>query len=266
MTTCGCTPLRRTSVVLLIAGPLLQLATIGITYGLAVGLGHVDAWLPMISDLQVRAPEVYVSRVGMPISTLMMQLALLTHCVWLGSDERRSTGRSRWLRRLDVAMATLAALSLCGFYVVGAVSEVANIVVHEAGAVTGFVGMFFYSVYVLIRFGEARRRVRSISHGSLAVKAVCTAFLAAAVIGGGVLASLNPFDDVRTECAVLEWTAGLAIGVFFCSFAAEVLVDLRIRPVLHDVDGNPINEDEPRIGGLSYGAGSEYARLIGGGV
>jgi hypothetical protein len=258
-----CSPPRRISVFLLIGGPVLQGVTIGITYGLAVGLGHVDPWLPMISDLQVRAPEVYVSRVGMPVSTLMMQLALLTHCVWLASDDRRTSGRSRWLLCADVAMATLAALSLCGFYVVGAVSEVANIVVHEAGAVTGFVGMFFYCLYTLIRFAEARRRVRSISHGSLALKAVCTAYLAAALVGGIVLGTLNPFNDVRTECAVLEWTAGLAIGVFFCSFAAEVLVDLRLRPVLRDVDGNPINEQEPRIGGISYGAGNEYARLLG---
>ncbi len=51
---------------------LVMLGTIFLCYGLAVGLGHVPAWLPMISDCAVLSPEKYPFRLGFVVGAALI--------------------------------------------------------------------------------------------------------------------------------------------------------------------------------------------------
>ena len=55
-------------------GTGLIAGTILLCYGLAVGLGHVQAWLPMISDCAVEAPERYPFRMGFVVGAFVLGL------------------------------------------------------------------------------------------------------------------------------------------------------------------------------------------------
>ena len=143
-------------------GPLLNLVMIATTYTIAVACGHVPALLPMISDLQVYAPEKYVSRCLMPISTLLMQLSILMTYVSLSRDAKRRPSfesSARW-RRLDAAHAAFGVISLLGFFIVGAVSEDSDPTVHVVGAVSGFWGLWLYYVLLTVRLYSARESLK----------------------------------------------------------------------------------------------------------
>ena len=51
-----------------------MLSTIFVCYGIAVSLGHVPAWLPMISDCAVLPPEKYIFRLGMVIGSVFLAM------------------------------------------------------------------------------------------------------------------------------------------------------------------------------------------------
>ena len=53
-------------------GALETLGTIFLCYILAVSLGHVQAWLPMISDCAVESPERYPFRIGILVGALVI--------------------------------------------------------------------------------------------------------------------------------------------------------------------------------------------------
>ena len=55
----------------------LVVATITLCYGLAVGLGHVPAWLPFISDCAVDSPEKYPFRMGIVIGAVLLALEIV---------------------------------------------------------------------------------------------------------------------------------------------------------------------------------------------
>ena len=55
----------------------LTAGTILLCYALAVGLGHVPAWLPMISDCAVQAPERYFFRMGLSLGAFLLGLEVV---------------------------------------------------------------------------------------------------------------------------------------------------------------------------------------------
>ena len=59
------------------AGTGLIAGTILLCYALAVGLGHVPAWLPMISDCAVEAPERYPFRMGIVLGAFLLGLEVV---------------------------------------------------------------------------------------------------------------------------------------------------------------------------------------------
>ena len=186
------------------------------------------------------------NRRGMPLSTFLMQVSLVVFYIWLDFDPERThptNEASCSLRALDLATCALGVVSLCGFYVVGSVSEVANIYVHESGAVGGFVGLAVYFALVLLRLYTARDRIQ-LSTCSLAVKVVSLAYLIIGVTGAGVLVDINTFSKVHTTSAFFEWTCGIAIGTFLSSLAVEVLIDARVGPL--DPLEASINDDDVR--------------------
>lgn len=66
-------------------------STIFVCYSLAVSLGHVPAWLPMISDCAVYSPEKYFFRWGMLLGAAAMAVQ---NILIYGADKAYS--KSKW--------------------------------------------------------------------------------------------------------------------------------------------------------------------------
>lgn len=60
-----------------LASVAVACGTIAISYILAVSLGHVPAWLPMISDCAVKAPEMFLFRYGLLVSATLLAANVL---------------------------------------------------------------------------------------------------------------------------------------------------------------------------------------------
>ena len=94
--------------------------TIFLCYGLAVANGHVPAWLPMISDCAVEAPEKYPFRLGISLGAILMMVQVL---LAYHSD----TGFSK--NRLCLILGLLAS---SGLGIAGAVNEKENNSLHSS--------------------------------------------------------------------------------------------------------------------------------------
>ena len=97
--------------ILIHVGVLEVAGTILLCYALAVLLGHVPAWLPMISDCAVESPEKYLFRLGLVVGASL--LALEVFCVYLAD---RSYSRNEFCLVIGVAASA-------GLGVVGVVNE-----------------------------------------------------------------------------------------------------------------------------------------------
>ena len=97
-------------------GNLGCLATILICYGLAVSLGHVKPWLPMISDCAVYSPEKYPFRFGVALSSFLIGAHILMVHVAKGYS------------KISLFIGLLASLSLG---IISVVNEEENSKVHD---------------------------------------------------------------------------------------------------------------------------------------
>lgn len=96
------------------------LGTIFLCYGIAVWLGHVPVWLPMISDCAVDSPEKYPFRLGMIMGACLLQVEVL-----LAYHSNKGYSRSKFC----LVTGSLASI---GLGVVGAVNEEENNTVHSS--------------------------------------------------------------------------------------------------------------------------------------
>ena len=112
----------------IVQGSAIILATIIFCYVLAVSLGHVPIWLPMISDCGVYAPEKYFFCGGLITGSVFVfaESILLYH----------AEGKAFSNSRLSLILTLVASV---GMGVVGAVNEEENLVVHT--------GMLFIKLY-----------------------------------------------------------------------------------------------------------------------
>lgn len=95
------------------------LGTILLCYGIAVASGHVPAWLPMISDCAVLAPEKYPFRFGMILGATLLEVEILL--VYFA--DKGFSG--------DKACLVIGSIGTLGFGVVGAVNEEENNTIHS---------------------------------------------------------------------------------------------------------------------------------------
>ena len=97
---------------------LITWCTIILCYILAVSLGHVPAWLPMISDCAVEAPEKYPFRLGLIAgATALFANVIMVYYAFPNFS----------FRKLQLALGLVASVGLA---TVGAVNEKENNTVH----------------------------------------------------------------------------------------------------------------------------------------
>jgi len=201
-----------------VGASLLATTTILLCYTLAVSLGHVPAWLPMISDCAVYPPEKYPFRIGMIISSCLIYLSALFFYFYIGF---KSTTKSAW----DKPAIVLAGIASTGLAVVGAVNEDEDMRVHSTAAVIFF---FCYEAFMCIT--THRCAGLSINPRSLAIKrfiSVVTAFLLA-----GFVYFSQHWGKYHIQIALCEWFGVLFILLYNLSmcyefqdeYAAEMLI------------------------------------------
>ena len=100
-------------------GVLLPTTTILLCYTLAASLGHVPAWLPMISDCAVFPPEKYPFRWGMVLSAAL-----------IGAQSVLVYGADKPYSKSKVALVLGVLASLC-LSVIGVVNEEEDNTVHS---------------------------------------------------------------------------------------------------------------------------------------
>ena len=100
-------------------GVLEVLTTIMTCYVTAVALGHVPAWLPMISDCAVKPPEMYLFRIGIVFGASL--ITLQSFVVYYANRERPLSG-------FNGVLAFIGSISLG---IVGVVNENEDDSVHS---------------------------------------------------------------------------------------------------------------------------------------
>ena len=102
----------------IVQGATIVLATIFTCYGIAVSLGHVPVWLPMISDCAVYAPEKYLFRLGLVTGSIFLHVESI---LLYNADKAFSNSRLSMM---------LSLISSFGMGIVAVVNEKENNTIH----------------------------------------------------------------------------------------------------------------------------------------
>jgi len=198
-------------VVTIIASSASSLTIIA-CYVIAVSLGHVPAWLPMISDCAVNSPESYLFRLGMISSAVFLQLNSVLMLFFLNSYQ--FGGR----RASDVIALVIVSVACSGFAIVGAVNEKENGTLHGASAIVFFVGYEIYMIMITQRLWSYKGSPR-VSNFSALLKLGLTSFCGVALILFAFMSGDQSYYHI--PIAVCEWLGVACIIAFNLSYCLE---------------------------------------------
>eukprot|EP01102_Stenamoeba_stenopodia_P008537 TRINITY_DN2461_c0_g1_i1.p1 TRINITY_DN2461_c0_g1~~TRINITY_DN2461_c0_g1_i1.p1 ORF type:complete len:234 (+),score=50.03 TRINITY_DN2461_c0_g1_i1:158-859(+) len=192
-----------------VAACSLATFTILTCYSIAVYLGHVPAWLPMISDCAVQPPEKYIFRMGMITSANLLELNVVVMYLYM------NFGQSFSVDKIGLILASVASF---GLMMVGAINEQEDNAVHSGAAVVFFFGFEAYMIITLIRMKQGRYQF-TLSQTSFLFKTLCTVYCGIALVFF-VYFSSN-WGKWGIEIAICEWTGTMAILGYNFSYIAE---------------------------------------------
>eukprot|EP01111_Echinosteliopsis_oligospora_P000612 TRINITY_DN1068_c0_g1_i1.p1 TRINITY_DN1068_c0_g1~~TRINITY_DN1068_c0_g1_i1.p1 ORF type:complete len:267 (+),score=75.14 TRINITY_DN1068_c0_g1_i1:122-922(+) len=181
--------------------------TIGICYYLAVRLGHVPAWLPMISDCAVNAPEKYPFRVGMIVAPCLIFINATLFYFYVGGS--KFGGR----RVVDKVALVMCGISAIGLMIVGAVNEQEDNSVHSAGALVFFIAQWVFELMATLRLRNHSSKFSVYAKAIISVGSFISLALFAIYSGH--------WGKYHIRIAVCEWCGVLFIMAFHLSFACE---------------------------------------------
>jgi hypothetical protein len=183
---------------------LITWSTILVCYGLAVGLGHVPAWLPTISDCGVQSPEKYLFRMGLSIgATALLVNVILVYYAFPDFNFRK-------LKLLT------GVLSSCGLAILASVNEQENNKVHMVGTAIFFSG---YVIFMLVVAYSAHKDPK-ISSASAINKRIFALLGIAVLVAAGLL-SLN-WSGYRDYVAVCEWSVDVNVPLHMHIFHSRL--------------------------------------------
>jgi len=198
-------------------------------YLIAVYLGHVQAWLPMISDCAVYSPEKYPFRIG--IITTAGHLALSAVCLYFYLHTV-TLGGTRVTDKVALVFCLLSTFFLAA---VGAINERENGSWHGISAVAFFALYLISMIMTTFRLKSSSSPSRQISKNSIVVKTAIATLCTIALIGYVIV---NAFR-MKTESAICEWVGTLCILAYNMSFMYEFNDELWIAAVLKEQPGRP---------------------------
>ncbi|KAL5474514.1 hypothetical protein EMCRGX_G026470 [Ephydatia muelleri] len=177
--------------------------TIFLCYGIAVGLGHVKAWLPMISDCAVLPPEKYPFRYGFVVEALL--LAVETVIIY---NANKAYSKSK----------TCLVLGVTGAFcigVVGVVNEQECNPVHSTAAVIFF---FTYEAVMIMQTFYSQREP-SVSSAALLIRQILTIYCGAALLA--FIYFSTDWGKYGLYIAICEWSGTLTIIGYNWSYALD---------------------------------------------
>ena len=186
--------------------------TVGTTTIVSVVHGDAPS-LPMISDTFVKAPESYVSRLGVVTVATLLQLI-----VWFLHSYLCVFAAPTYVWRMFTFVHTLlGAVGAAALGLVGAVSDQENFPVHFDAATTFFVAIL---VWQLGYTTQLMAHQRATSPKSLRIKCACGISTCTGLVGFFTLAAID-FEGFYREMALCEWTAAISSMVSVWSLSAE---------------------------------------------
>jgi len=133
----------------------LCLVTVFLCYGIAVSNGHVQPWLPFISDCAWRAPEMYFFRFGIITGAAHLYFLADYICdflVVLHGENTNTISFARFISRLGAI----------GVAICAACDENENNTIHTTGAIIFFAGYLVFIWVCSIQFwdyGDSNQRL-----------------------------------------------------------------------------------------------------------
>jgi len=210
----------------------LSTITILVCYIISVAQGHVEPWLPMISDCFVYPPSSYISRFGMTASALLLALNQLLIYFYLRSSRGgRQSGSS-----ISYWVGGLGALGLCG---VAAVNEDENGLIHGISA-----GFFFVGQLLMMSF-QTGRSFKLVLHGSSSmrlrnVRYKLTLTVVAIILGLAFAYFSTNWGKYHIEIAICEWLAVFIILLFNMSFISEMGDNVYLGEIFQALPSQPM--------------------------
>jgi len=197
---------------------IFQLITMLACYFIAVGLGHVKPWLPMISDCGCRIPETWLFRIGFITVAAMMAISSITFRDFVNNQldlNKVSNGRVRATNNILIYICVPSCCALAGL---SSVNEKESNSLHGIFAVTFFILYLIYMI-VLVLYLRNNRRLVGISDKSLLVKEIVVFLCAIDLICFAVMSS--NWHKFGLYLAITEWLAVFGILIFNTTFYWE---------------------------------------------
>jgi len=203
---------------------ILCFSTLISCYVIAVALGHVKPWLPMISDCAVDPPEKYIFRLGIIPGAWLLNINSLMMLYYVHTGYFQLQGTC-----FDKFAYALVSLGTSGMTIVGACNEDENNTLHTIGAVIFFVCYQIYIMIITIRLYPSPNT----KSNSIIIKTILTIYSLIALIIFAILSLIN-FDKYHTTIAFCEWTSTFAIILYNLSFCHKFGNDLYLGAFVQD--------------------------------
>jgi len=187
-------------------------------YFIAVSLGHAPAWLPMISDCAIQAPEKYIFRIGLISSALLLELNSVLMLFFLNTPE---FGRNK---SVDYIALYVVSLACFGLSMVGAINEQENNPVHSAAAVAFFIGYEFYMCVITYRLNSVRKTSTKITPLSINIKLILSSICGVALLLFFYFST--SWGTYHLYIAICEWVGVYSIILFNLSYISEYKTNL----------------------------------------
>ncbi|XP_072034040.1 DNA damage-regulated autophagy modulator protein 1-like [Amphiura filiformis] len=208
----------------------IGLATILITYMLAVANEHIQPVLPYISDTGIEYPESSVFSLCMDIVAFLLVLTVyVSHqligqfsCCYGNLDKRYQI-----LRRVNGVGLIVGIIAAGGLIILANFPEDENLPIHLMGAFFCFTfGVVYCFLHSWLSFKISPEFVSPwICFLRLALATFSALTLALCILFGGVLRwnanEENPQPFYKKISAVFEWTLVVTLDLYFATFAVE---------------------------------------------
>lgn len=186
--------------------------TVCTTY--AISVAHHDApVIPMISDTFVKAPESYISRLGIVTVATLLQLT-----VWfLHSYLCAFAAPTRVWRCFTLVHSLAGALGSIALGLVGAVNNQENLRAHFDAATTFFVAILAWQICYTAQLAA---HPDATSPASLRLKCTCAVTTFTSLVAFFILASMDIMGYYR-QVATCEWISAFGSMVSLWSLSVE---------------------------------------------
>jgi len=197
---------------------IVQIATMQTCYYIAVSLGHVKPWLPMISDCGCKIPETWLFRIGFITVAAFMGISSIAFRDYVRHRLHLSGIKVGSLHVTNNALIYICGPSCLALAGLSSVNEDENTKLHGIFAVTFFLLYLIYMI-MLVGFLHRNSSLLNIKKHSLIIKEIIVLFCTVDLICFAIMSS--HWSKYGLYLAITEWLAVYSILAFNVSFCWE---------------------------------------------